>query len=158
MSGLKGTFLTRLADVDTEAKEVLGTLRYEGNKVYKYCQIKNTTATVAGAAGSLVGYGAAGGYTNNLVVLDLTDADANPIPAGALCGTVTGTAGTSYYGWVQIRGACTLDTAVVNGANGSAFTLSTTDKTGTLALAADVERYAGVSVNATTAVALDCLF
>lgn len=158
MSGLKGTFLTRIADVDTEAKEVLGTLRYEGNKVYKYCHIKNTTATVAGAAGSLVGYGAAGGYTNNLVVIDLTDADANPIAAGALAGTVTGTAGTSYYGWVQVKGPCTLDTAVTSGAIGSAFTLSTTDKTGTIALAADVESYAGISVSATTAVALDCPF
>lgn len=158
MSGLKQTFVTRLADIDTVAKEVLGTLRYENNKVYKYVQIKNTTATVAGAAGSLVGYGAAGGYTNNLVVIDLTDADAAPIAAGALQGTVTGTAGTSYYGWIQIKGAATLDTAVVNGAIGSAFTLSTTDKTGTLALAADVVRYAGVSVSATTAVALDCMF
>jgi hypothetical protein len=138
-------------------QEPLGAIRIEGNKIYKYCLIKNTTATVAGAAGSLVGYFAVTGFADSRVVLDLTDADGVPIPAGALCGTVTGTLGTSYYGWVQTKGPCTLDTAVTTPTVGAGFTLTTTDKTGTVAVAGDLKPYAGISLNATTGVILDCL-
>lgn len=61
MAGIKQTFVTKLTDVNSTAQEVLGTLRFEGNKVYKYVEIKNTTATVAGAAGDPVAYFAATG-------------------------------------------------------------------------------------------------
>lgn len=157
MSGLKQTFLTRLGDVDTSAKEVLGVLRYEGNKVYKYVKVQNAGGTVTGAAGDLVGYAAAGGYTNNQVVIKAGDADAVPITAGVLQGTYAGVAGTPEYGWIQIRGAATLTVAVTSGAIGSGFRLSTTDKTGTVTVATDVNGVAGLCVSATTAVALFCL-
>lgn len=155
MQGTKLVFVTRLTDIDSTDKEGVGSIRVEGNRVYKYCQIKNTTATVAGAAGSLVGYFAGTGYANSRVVVDLTDADTIPVCAGALLATVTGTAGTAYYGWVQVQGDITLDTAVTSGAAGKNFILSTTDKTGTVATNG-VQANAGVSLDATTKVVLTC--
>ena len=75
MSGLKQSFVTKLTDIDTSAKEPLGTLRFEGNKVYKYVMIENHSAAVAGAVGAMCGYYAVTGYGNNRVVVDLSDAD-----------------------------------------------------------------------------------
>lgn len=153
--GIKQAFLTKLTDIDTKDVEGIGSLRIEGSKVYKYCLIKNTTATVAGAAGSLVAYFAGTGYGTSRVVVDLTDADTIVVCAGALLATVTGTAGTSYWGWVQVVGAITLDTAVSSGAAGKSFFLSTTDKTGTVGANA-YDQKAGVSLDGTTSVVLTC--
>ena len=163
-SGIKQAFASKLTDVDSVAREALGTLRFEGNKVFKYVEIKNVTATVAGAKGDPVGYAATGanGYLNSKVVLDLTDADNPALMAGVLQGTVTGTLGTSYFGWIQIRGPATLLTAVTNGAAGAAFTMVATDKTCIKAAESDAaavyKQVAGWSYNATTGVVLGCPF
>ena len=153
------TFLGQfsLTTYSTTQLEPLGAIRREAGKTYKYVNIKNTTATVAGAAGSLCAYGAAGGYDSNLVVLRLaTDADASPICAGVTNGAVAGTAGQNYYGWIQIQGRVTLDTAVTNGSINSEFVLSTTNKTGTVRVDATVIRAAGFCIDATTGVVLAC--
>lgn len=161
-SGIKQAFASKLTDVDTVAREALGTLRFEGNKVYKYVKLKNVTATVAAAAGSLVGYKAATGYADHEVVVDLTDADAQPSGAGATLATITGTAGTTYYCWIQIKGAITLDTAITNGTAGVPFYLTTGDKTGQRANEVDTagayRTVMGRSMNATTGVILDAPF
>lgn len=153
--GLKFVFATKLTDVDTSDKEGIGTIRIEGNKIYKYVNLKNHTATVAGAAGDLVGYYAVTGYGVNRVVVDMSDADAVPICAGALLAAVTGTLDVDYYCWVQIKGPNTLSTAVTSGAAGKRFNLSTTDKTGTV-MADDFSAEAGISYNTTTGVILNC--
>lgn len=156
MSGYKATFASKLTDVGSVAQEPLGTIRVEGNKKYKYVNIKNHTATVAGVAGSMVGYYALTGYLNNRVVIDLSDADSPVFAAGALCGTVVGTLDVDYYGWIQIKGACTLDTAVTNGAASDPIYLSTTDKTCVLPTATETQSICGCSYNTTTGVVLDC--
>ena len=157
MAGLRQTFLTKLTDVNTSDTEGVGTLRYEGGKWYKWVNFKNTTATVAGAAGSLVGYFAVTGYGNNRVVADLSDADAAVFCAGATLAAVTGTLTVDYYCWIQIKGAITLDTAVGSGAAGSPFYLTSTDKTGAI-MSAATQSKAGISANTTTSVVLDCPF
>lgn len=158
MAGIKQTFVTKLTDVNTTAQEVLGTLRFDGNKVYKYVEIKNTTATVAGAIGDAVAYFAATGYGNNRVVVDLSDADATvPFAAGTLCGVITGTLTVAEYGWIQIKGPATMSVAVTSGAAGKTFKLSTTDKTASVSTAA-TDNNMGVSMNSTTGVCLDCPF
>lgn len=157
MSGLKSTYLTPLTEVSTTDKEGVGTLRCEKNKWYKWVNLKNTTATVAAAAGTLVAYFAATGYLNNRVVVDLTDADSAVFAAGATLATITGTAGTDYYCWIQIKGHITLDTSVGSGAAGSPFYLTATDKTAAI-MSAATQSKAGVSMNATTGVCLDCPF
>ena len=156
MSGLKQSFVTKLTDVNSVAQEPLGSIRIEGTKTYKYVELKNTTATVTAVAGTLVAYNAATGYANSKVVSDLTDADAVPICAGAMCGTIAGVLATPYFGWLQTRGACTLDTAVTTGAAGKGWTLTTTDKTATVAVAGDTGPYGGVSLDGTTSVLLNC--
>ena len=127
--GIKKVFVTPLTAVDTTDKEGVGTLRFEGAKIYRYVLIQNTTATVAGSAGDPVAYFAVTGPTNNRVVIDLTDASAQPVGAGVLCGTVTGTAGTAYYGWIQVTGLVTLNTDVQGTpVIGSGCMMNTTDK------------------------------
>lgn len=153
-SGIKQAFASRLTDVDSVAREQLGTIRIEGNKVYKYVKFRNVTATVAAGAGSLVAYRAAL-YGDHHVVADNTDADAAVSCAGATLATITGTAGTDYYCWIQVKGLITLDTAVGSGAAGSPFYLTATDKTGAI-MSAVTQQKAGVNVNATTLVNLDC--
>lgn len=157
MAGLKQTFVTKLTDVNSTAQEVLGTLRNDGNKWYKYVEIKNS-ATVAGVATDAVVYFAATGYGNNRVCIRAADGDATvPFAAGVLMSTVAGVAATSEYGWIQIKGLSTLSTAVTSGAAGRVFKMSTTDKTASVATAA-TDNIMGVSMNATTGVCLNCPF
>src|SRR3990172_4576595 len=156
-SGIKQAFAARLTDVDSVQRDQLGTLRFEGNKVYKYCKLKNTTATVAVAAGTLLAYLAATGYGSHTVVSDHTDADAALNPAGAAVAVAAGVAGTEYFIWVQVKGPATLDTAVTTGAAGSPFHMTAADKSSAIDSAA-TQASVGVSMNATTGVILDCPF
>lgn len=160
---MKTLFRTQLTDVDTEDKDGVGSIRFERNKVYKYVMLKNTTATVAAAAGSMVAYDAEDGHSNSHVVVDLTDADSTPIPAGATLATITGTAGTAYYCWIQIKGLVTVDTAITSGADGVGVYLTTTDKTLAKAVEADsaanYKNVAGIAADASAkTVILDCPF
>lgn len=156
MSGLKQTFLTPLSEVSLVQKEVLGTLRYENNQVHKYINIQNS-ATVAGVAGDMVVYFAATGYAANRVCVRAADGDATvPFAAGILNAACAGVAATNYYGWIQVKGPATLSTAVTGAAAGKVFKASTTDKTFAVATAA-TDNIAGVSMNTTTGVSLDCM-
>jgi hypothetical protein len=155
---MKQVFVTRLSDISATDKEGVGSIRQEGTSWYKYCKIANVTATVAGVAGTLVGYLATTGYGANTVVTDVADdADAIVVGAGALCGSCAGVLGVAYYGWIQIQGPCTLDTAVTSGAAGKSFFLSKTNKTGTVGANA-YDQKLGVSLNATTGVLLTAPF
>ena len=160
---MKTLFKTQLTDVKSTDVEGVGSLRFENGKVYKWVHFKNTTATVAAAAGSLVGYGAVTGYDNSLVVADLSDADAQVLPAGVTLATITGTLATSYYVWIQIKGYTTLDTAITSGADGAPIYLTTTDKTAAKAVEADsaavYKNVCGIAIDASAkTVALDCPF
>lgn len=156
-SGIKQAFASKLTDVDTVARDQLGTLRFEGNKVYKYCKLRNITATVAVAAGTLLAYEAADGYANHHVVSDHTDADAAINPAGVAGAVVAGILATDYYIWVQVKGQATLDTAVTSGAAGSPFYMTAADKSSAI-VSAVTQSPVGRSMNATTGVILDCPF
>lgn len=127
--GIKKIFVTPLTDVSDTDKEGIGVLRFEGNKVYKYVKLLNDTATVTGVAGDIVAYAKETGGEDHTVVLDKTDADTNPICAGALQGTVVGTADTAEYCWIQIKGPSTLNTAIGGSAgDGHMLMAGTTDK------------------------------
>jgi hypothetical protein len=162
-TGLTGTYLTGLTDVDSTDREGIGKIRFENGKWYKYCHFKNTTATVAGAAGLAVAYGAATGYQNNLIVADLTDADAVPFAAGVVLAAITGTLTVSYYCWLQIKGLTTLTITVTSGADGAPFHLSTTDGTCVRTVEVDsggaIKRLMGISMDdSEKLVVLDCPF
>jgi len=157
---MQRVFVTPVDQIDTDAKQVLGTLRWEGNKCYKYVEILNTTATVAGASGDPVAYGAATGYGSNIVVIDLSDADASfALPAGTLNGTVTGTAGTPYYGWVQIKGEATVNTTIGgSAADGDLLELAATDKTVQKRTVVDNNIFGYAEDASAKTVVLDCPF
>lgn len=150
-------FQTPLTDVSLVQRDPLGSHRFENEKVYKYVQLKNTTATVAAGVGSLVGYGAADGYATSLVVVDLSDADTIPLGAGATLAAITGTAGTTYYCWIQIMGSITIDTAVTGAAIGKSFFLGSAAADKTALVGANAyDAKMGLSVSATTKVLLTC--
>lgn len=114
--GIKKVFITALTDHTSDNKEGLGTLRFEGGKVYKYVQFNNGAGNVAVVAGDVVFYYLAGGYKNNIVTADVSDSV--NIGAGVAMAAFT----DLYYGWIQIRGPKTLNTALVAGADGNALT------------------------------------
>lgn len=139
MTQMIGVILDR---VDDEAEFALGTIYtdYDGIK-YKYVKLANETATVTGAAGDVVGYLAepASAEENNTVVTDNSDASTKPVGAGVLQATVAGDKDAAEYVWVQVTGPFTAnqDIGGTTPADGDALYLSTTDKTLTLASAAD---------------------
>ncbi len=131
-------FTTGLTEVFLTAKQALGTLRWEGNKCYKYVKLYNDTGTVAGVNGDQLLYAAETGHSTNTVVLDGNDADTVVVGAGICLATVTGTVDTAYYIWMQIKGPCTLSTQVSGSPDdGQPIMATSTDKT--FGLAVDVD-------------------
>jgi hypothetical protein len=138
----KEIFVAQIGDVDTSARDKLGDVRYVDGKHYRYMKIINDTAsvTVAGVAGDPVSY-TDGGVANNECTLDVTSADAtNPVLAGCLSGTVTGTYNTAYYSWIQVTGLVTVPTAVTSGVIGSGCMTAAGDKTLTITTGVIVPR------------------
>lgn len=128
-SGIKQAFASKLTDVETVQREQLGVLRFEGNKVYKYVKIRNTTATVAAVAGDCVVYDAEDGGNNSHVVTDYTDGGSVPTGAGVLQAACAGTLLTDFFGWIQIKGPATLNQTVGgSAADGDQLKAGTTDK------------------------------
>jgi hypothetical protein len=110
---VKRIFATQLSDLDTFDKEGVGTVRQEGNKVYKYVKFVPGTATVAIVAGSAVGYKTIAGC---VVTADSTDViGSGALGAGMAVAAQAGSA--TLYGWVQVHG---LVTAMPNAATGAA--------------------------------------
>lgn len=122
----------------TEGPEFrLGTLGQTADgKIYKYVQYLAGAGSIAAVAGNVVGYYAPGGdfaaegYSLNKVTSDVSDA---LIGAGVLQAVIA----NNGYGWIQIKGPATLNTALVSGADGQALMLSTTTD-GTLKVSAAV--------------------
>ena len=55
-AGIKKVFQTLLADTHTTDKEGVGTLRCEGNKVYKYVKYNNGADNIASIKGDVAYY------------------------------------------------------------------------------------------------------
>lgn len=125
---------TRLTDTSTVDKEGIGAIRFEHNKIYKWVQYVAGAGSIAAVAGNVVGYYApagdfaAEGYTNCKVTSDVSDA---LVVAGVLQAVIA----ANSYGWIQIKGPATLNTALVSGSDGQPLVLSTTTD-GTLKVAA----------------------
>jgi hypothetical protein len=130
----------KLTSNDSSAAFAEGTVYTASNgKKYKYVKVLNETATVAGAAGDVVGYlGSPGATENNTVVTDNSDAATKPVGAGVLQVTVAGATGTAEYVWVLVQGPFTATQNLAGTpADGDALYLSTTDLTLTVAAAVD---------------------
>ena len=120
-AGIKKVFQTLLADTHTTDKEGVGTLRCEGNKVYKYVKYNNGAGDVASVAGDIGYYygidanASTGGYENNVITADFTDAY---LGAGVFQAVIA----DGSYGWIQIKGPATINTALTAGGDGQALT------------------------------------
>ncbi len=107
-SGMKKIFVTKLTDVKTTDVEGLGTLRFEGNKIYKWITYSEEAAAVDGVAGEVTYYLPIDGYKNHDVTSDLT-AGAD-IGAGVLQAIMS----DNEFGWIQIKGLATLTIALTD--------------------------------------------
>lgn len=149
------SFTTQLTDVDTTAQEPLGATRYDQNKVYKYVQFGATrTTNVTGTlvAGDAVCYVL--GTTADLDLCTLVDSANSALGAGICPATIAPTGGP-YFGWIQIRGVCTLSgTAEGSAAAGDELTSNGASAKFLTIKNADAELNCGVLVDATNKVAL----
>lgn len=104
------------------------------NKTYRFVKYNSGAGAIAAVAGNAVGFYAPGGVSAaayNEVTSDVSDTAAN----GA--GVLVGAPGNGEYGWIQVKGICTLTTALVSGGDGNALIMSATTD-GTLKVAAAV--------------------
>jgi len=157
-SGMKKVFVTALTDTALTDKEGVGTIRFEGNKIYKYVLYDDGTANLDIVAGDFLNYLAATGYALATVVADTADADATtPFGAGVAMATVTATA---TYMWIQIKGSSTLSLDPTGTpADSNCLVPSATDKAMAIATASDVEHHCGHTIDdSEKLVYLDCPF
>jgi hypothetical protein len=106
--GLKQTFATTLAANDaTQQESALGLIRFDGNKTYRYVYVVDKAVT---EGDSVCQASSADGVVS---------ADRSGGSQVALCvrGVAIGAISSGYYGWIQIKGVCTVqcDGAVVTG-------------------------------------------
>lgn len=124
-----------LDTIDSEAEFTLGSTFVDGDgKVYKYVQYDTGAGAVAAVAGNVCYYYAPSGTSAGATTIVTSDlSDSAGLGAGVLQSALTDGA----YGWIQIKGAATLTTALTAGADGNALTaVGATD--GTLDLSAAV--------------------
>lgn len=94
----------------------LGDIVWSQGKCYKFVKYDTGAGSVAAAAGNVAYYYTLDGYKLNTVTSDLSDS----IEIGA--GVLMGTPGDGEYGWIQIKGAATVNTALTAGADGDPLT------------------------------------
>ena len=129
--GIKKIFQTSLGDTASKDKEGVGAIRHEGNKIYKWVKFNNGAGNVASVKGNVAYYYLAGGYLDHTVTMDISDS----VNLGA--GVFQAIIADGEFGWIQIKGAATLTTALTAGADGNALTaVGSTD--GTLDVSAAV--------------------
>ncbi len=162
-SGIKKVFLTKLTEVATATqgdKEGVGTIRFEGNKVYKWVKFNNGAGNVASVAGNMSYYYGVGGdaadgdgYEDSIVTMDRTD--------GFMCaGVFQAIIADLGFGWIQIKGPATLTTAFTAGADGNAMHFAGAGADGTIDVSGLVtDDFAGVATDhSAEMMALDCPF
>ncbi|MDG4908428.1 hypothetical protein P9228_18545 [Mesorhizobium sp. WSM4898] len=101
------------------------------NKTYRFVKYNQGAGAIAAVANNVVGFYAPGGVSTgvyNEVTSDVSDT------AGLGAGVLAGAPGNGEYGWIQVSGPATLNTALVSGASGQPLVLSSTTD-GTLKVA-----------------------
>jgi len=137
MSANAIAFVSDIGDVDTTARDTLGSIRYDVNGVYKYVQFGATRTgqvTASLVKGDVVCYVL--GTTADLDLLTLVDSANSVVGAGVVQGTngvlaanvAVPATGGPYYGWVKIRGLVTLSNAA-GGSPAAGSILTTTSAT-----------------------------
>lgn len=109
--GSPQSFKAALTDNDSTAQELLGTIRYDENAVYKYVKYSGTNAVAIGDFCCYVVSDTSG---------QTVDKANSVLGAGVCMGTVA--SGSVSYGWIKVRGYATLNVALDAGSDGNAAT------------------------------------
>lgn len=158
-TGHKASYLTGLTDTSLNDLEGVGTIRWEGNKAYKWVLYKEGAATLDIVAGDCLVYVAILASAHQ-VTADVSDGDTLPIGAGLAVATVTV---TDTYMWMQIKGFATLslDATGSTPGDGDAICAPTNGGTNKVVIIdpPDNRNHMGVSVDdSAKTVLLDCPF
>ena len=158
MSGNARVFQNRLTDTSLKDVVGVGTLRWEGNKCYKWVKYDEGDSLDI-VVGDVLAYKATS-YNDNVVTADLSEADTLPTPAGIALSTVTV---DLTYMWIQIKGFATLSLDVLGTTPGNGEALGAGLNGGTNKAAivdpADNQVRFGANVNdGSKTCVLDCPF
>ena len=129
--GQKVVWSGAVTDVHTTQKEVIGSTRFHGMKVYRYHKFDNGSGSVAAVSGNIAIFKAT---TQDIVTSDVTDGDTNLVAAGMFVSAPT----DGQFCWLQVRGPATVNQAINSGADGAACMPHSTDGMLTIATANDV--------------------
>lgn len=128
--------------------------RASNGKKYKYLQFDNGVGNVAAVAGNVAYYYAPSGASAGATTVATSDlSDSAGVGAGVFQAVLT----DQYYGWFQISGPATLNTALTAGADGNALTpVGSTD--GTLDVSAAVtDHICAIAIDASAKIVM-CQF
>ena len=146
---MKKVFQTKLTDVTATDVEGIGTLRFEGARVFKWVKYNDGTAVPAVAGNAVVYHG------DDAVTLDVAAEVTSDYAAGAaiVAGVLMAAPLDTQFGWIQIKGIVVMNLALDSGLDGNNLIVGTTD--GSLAVAAlAATMVAGYAVDATAKIVL----
>ena len=109
--GQKVVWSGAVTDVHTNQKEVIGSTRYHGMKVYRYHKFDNGSGNVAAVAGDIVIFNNA---AQDIVLADFSDLTGST--HAVVAGMFVSAPADGQFCWLQVRGPATLRQAI----NGSA--------------------------------------
>lgn len=126
------------------------------NKTYRFVKYNSGAGAVAAVAGNAVGFygpsGVSAGATNEVT------SDGTDIVAAA--GVLVAAPGNGEYGWIQVKGVCTLNLALTAGADGNALYMNAAGTDGALTvMSAATQSTAGTAIDASAKIVmLNCPF
>ena len=124
--GQKVVWSGAVTDVHTNQKEVIGSTRFHGMKVYRYH--KFDIGAIAAVVGNLVMFKAT---TQDLVTSDTSAGDTTPVAAGLLVSAPA----DAQFCWVQTRGPATVNLTLAGSAADGDGLIAGTDGALTIATA-----------------------
>ena len=128
--GQKVVWSGAVTDVHTNQKEVIGSTRFHGMKVYRYYKFDNGSA-VAAVSGNIAVFKA---ETQDIITSDVSTGDTNKVAAGMFVSVPA----DAQFCWLQVRGPAVVNLAINSGADGAALMPHSTDGMLTIATANDV--------------------
>jgi len=128
--GQKVVWSGAVTDVHTNQKEVIGSTRFHGMKVYRYYKFDNGSS-VAAVSGNIAVFKAT---AQDIITSDMSTGDTNPVAAGMFVSVPA----DAQFCWLQVRGDAVVNLAINAGADGAACIPHTTDGMLTIATANDV--------------------
>ena len=125
--GQKVVWSGAVTDVHTNQKEVIGSTRFHGMKVYRYYKFDNGSA-VAAVSGNIAVFKA---ETQDIITSDVSTGDTNKVAAGMFVSVPA----DAQFCWVQTRGPATVNLTLAGSAADGDGLIAGTDGALTIATA-----------------------